>query len=31
LAGANGGRVSGRTAADDGEVIDSFRQSSRPQ
>ena len=26
LAGANGGRVAGRTAADDGDVIDGFRQ-----
>ena len=29
LAGANGGGVSGRSAADDGDVINGFRQSNR--
>src|SRR4029077_10265902 len=31
LASANGGGVPGRTAADDGYVINSFRQSGAPQ
>lgn len=30
LAGANGRRVTGRTAADDGDVIDGFSQGNAP-
>ena len=30
LAGADGGGVAGRTAADDGNVINGFRQRSAP-